>query len=53
MLYDIRSTMINAFVTRDILPEDVEEDVKEDVYLEERPEYEESIAERTKRRKQI
>ena len=35
--------MIKAFVTRDILPEDVEEDV----YLEEKPEYE-SIAERTK-----
>ena len=35
--------MIKAFVTRDILPEDVEEDA----YLEEKPEYE-SIAERTK-----
>ena len=35
--------MIKAFVIRDILPEDVEEDV----YLEEKPEYE-SIAERTK-----
>ena len=48
ILYDNRSAMINAFITRDILPEDVEEEV----YFEEKPEYEESIAERTKRRRQ-
>ena len=48
MLYDNGTTMINAFVTKDILPEDVEEDV----YQDEEPKYEESIAERTKMRKQ-
>ena len=48
MLYDNGTTMINAFITKDILPEDVEEDV----YQDEEPKYEESIAERTKMKKQ-
>ena len=39
--------MIDAFVSRDILPEDVE-----DVYQNEKPKYEETIAERTKMRRQ-
>ena len=48
MLYDNRTTMINAFVTRDIIFEDVEEDV----YQDEEPKYEETTAKRTKMRRQ-
>ena len=39
---------INPFITRDILLEDVEEDV----YQDKEPKFEETIAERTKRRRQ-
>ena len=47
-LYDKRDIIINAFISKSIQSGDPEEDV----YLEEKPEYEESIAERTKRRRQ-
>ena len=48
MLYDNRTTVTNAFITKNIFPEDVEEDV----YLEEKPEHEESTGERLQFRKQ-
>ena len=43
-LYDKRYTTINAFINKNITPADLEEDV----YLEEKPEYEEIIAERVR-----
>ena len=43
-LFDKRGDIIDAFVNKNILLGDLEEDL----YQEEKPEYEESIAERTK-----
>ena len=48
-LYDRITTMINAFINKDILSRDLEEDASQD---KKKTEYEESIAERTKRRRQ-
>ena len=47
-LYDKINIMINAFINKIIYPGDLEEDV----YQDKEPEYEESIAEKTKRRRQ-
>ena len=47
-LYDKRGDIIDIFVNKNILPGDLEEDV----YRKEEPEYEESLAERTKMRRQ-
>ena len=47
-LYDKRDIIINAFINENIQPRNLEEDV----HLQEKPEYEESIAERTKMRRQ-
>ena len=47
-LYDKRDIIINVFINENILPENLEEDV----HLQEKTEYEESIAERTKMRRQ-
>ena len=47
-LFDKRGDIIDAFVNREILSGDLEEDV----YQKEEPEYEESISERTKMRRQ-
>ena len=47
-LYDKRDIIINAFINKSIQSGDPEEDV----YLEEKAEYKESIAERKKRRRQ-
>ena len=47
-LFNKRSDIIDAFVNKNILPGDLEKDV----YQKEEPEYEESIAERLKLRKQ-
>ena len=47
-LFDKRGDIIDAIVNENILPVDLEEDV----YQKEEPEYEETIAERTKMRRQ-
>ena len=47
-LHDKRNIIIDAFMDKNILPGDLEEDV----YQDEEPKYEEIIAERTKIRKQ-
>ena len=47
-LHDTRNIIIDAFANKNILPGDLEEDI----YSEEKPEYEESIAERTKIKRQ-
>ena len=48
-LYDKRTAIINAFVSKSILPGDVEKDV---YYWDKEPIFEESIGERTKMRRQ-
>ena len=50
-LYDKRTDIINAFVNKDISFENLEPDVLSD-YLEYEPEFEESVVERTKMRRQ-
>ena len=47
-LFDKRGDITDAFVNKNILPGNLEEDV----YQEEKPEYEESIAERAKMKRQ-
>ena len=47
-LYDKINIIIDAFINKDIMPEDLEKDVNQ----EEEPEYEENIAERIKMRRQ-
>ena len=47
-LYDKRDIIFDAFINKNILPGNL----KEDVYQNEKPKYEESIAERTKMRRQ-
>ena len=47
-LFDKRGIIIDAFINKNILPGDLEKDTCQ----EEEPEYEESIAERTKMRRQ-
>ena len=47
-LFDERYDIIDAFIERNILPEDLEKDV----YQEEESKYEKSIVERTKERRQ-
>ena len=46
-LFDKRGIIIDAFVSKNILPGDLEEDV----YQDKEPKYEESIAERIKKRR--
>ena len=47
-LHDKRGIIIDVFINKNILPGDLEKDV----YQDEKPEYEEIIAEKTKLRKQ-